>query len=194
MLLFNLFHHEALEDVAFLDVVVLFNRHAALIACGDLLDGVLEALQRAELSFVNDNVVAQDADRCVARDFAVFDIAACDRADGRDLVGLADLGVTDDCLAELGREQALHGVGDFVDGVVDDAVHPHVDLVALCSRLRLIVRADVEADDNRVGGRSQQDIGLVDCADARVDDLDADLVVRNLLQRRLDCLCRVSAL
>ena len=60
-LVLNLLHHEALEDVALFDVVELFDAHAALVAGGDLLDGVLEALERAEHTFVDDHVVTQHA-------------------------------------------------------------------------------------------------------------------------------------
>ena len=65
-------HHEALKDVALFDVVELLNRHAALIVRGNLLDRVLEALERAELALVDDDVVAQHADRGVAGDLAVL--------------------------------------------------------------------------------------------------------------------------
>ena len=59
---------------------------------------------------------------------------------------------------------------DLVDGVVDDAVHAHIDLVALRGGLRQLVRADVEADDDGVGRGGQQDVGLVDRADTRMND------------------------
>ena len=45
LLLLNFFHHEALENIAFLDVVELQNAHTALIAGGNLLGSILEALQ-----------------------------------------------------------------------------------------------------------------------------------------------------
>ena len=87
----DLLHDVALEDVALFDVVELVDGHAALVVLRDLLDGVLEALQRADLALVDDDVVAQHAHLAVARDLAVLDIAARDGADGGDLVGLTDL-------------------------------------------------------------------------------------------------------
>ena len=134
---------------------------------------------------MDDDIVAQNADRRVARDLAVLDVAARDGADGGDLIGLTDLGVADDGLAELGRKHTLHGVGDLVDGIINDAVHPHIDLVTLRGGLCQLVRADVEADDDGVGRGGQQNIGLVDRADARVDDAHAHLVVRQLFERGL---------
>ena len=38
----------------------------------------------------------------------------------------------------------------------------------------------VEADDDRVGGRGQHHVGLVDAAGLRVDDVDRDLLLRDL--------------
>ena len=46
------------------------------------------------------------------------------------------------------------------------------------------IRTHVEADDDRARGRRQHNVGLVDRADRAVDNLDAHLVVRELLERR----------
>ena len=69
----NFLHGEALEDVAFLDVVVLGDGHAALVAGGDFLGSVLEALQGADLALMDDDVVAQHTDLAVPGDLAVLD-------------------------------------------------------------------------------------------------------------------------
>ncbi len=45
------------------------------------------------------------------------------------------------------------------------------------------IRPHVEADDDRVRRRGQQHVRLVDRADARADDADLDLLVRQLRQR-----------
>ena len=51
------------------------------------------------------------------------------------------------------------------------------------SGLRVALRPDVEADDDRVRRRGQQHIGFGDRADAGVQHANLDLVVRQLLQR-----------
>ena len=155
VLLLDLFHNVRFNDIADLDVVVLFEAQAALVALRDFLDGVLEALERGEVTLVDDDAVAHDTHVARALDLAVGDIAACDGADGRDLVGLANFGVADDGLAELRREHTLHSGLDLVDGVVNDAVHAHVDMVAGRAVARRGVRTDVEADDDGVRGRSR---------------------------------------
>ena len=45
VLLLHFFHHEALDDVAFLDVIVILNAHAALVRGGNFLDIILESLE-----------------------------------------------------------------------------------------------------------------------------------------------------
>src|SRR5262245_4675747 len=79
------------DDVADLDVVVLFEADAALEPRLHLGDVVLEAAERADLAFVDDHVVAEQARLRVAgsRDAAVGHHAARDRAELRHLERLA---------------------------------------------------------------------------------------------------------
>ena len=59
--------------------------------------------------------------------------------------------------------------------------------MSTCSRSAtsdgVAVGPHVEPDDDRVGGRGQQHVRLVDGPDAGVDDADLDLLVRELVQR-----------
>ena len=50
VLLLDLFHNVRFNDIADLNVVVLFEAQAALVALRDFLDGVLEALERGEVT------------------------------------------------------------------------------------------------------------------------------------------------
>jgi ethanolamine ammonia-lyase small subunit len=63
----------------------------------------------------------------------------------------ADLGVAQDLLAELGREQALGGLLEVVGDVVDDLVRADLDALLLGERAGLARGDDVEADDDRLG-------------------------------------------
>ena len=188
-LLLDLLHNEAFKNVAFLNVVELLDRHTAFVTGRDLLDRVLEALQGAELALMDDDIVAQNADRRVARDLAVLDVAARDRADLRHLERLAHLGDAGVLLDDIGRKQADACGVDVLDRLVDDAVQADVHLLLLGLLLRLARRAHVEADDDGVGRRGERDVGLGDAAHRRVDDVDAHLGLIHLLERiaqRLD--------
>ena len=90
--------------------------------------------------------------------------------------------MTPDDLFDLRSEQTLHGVLDILDGVVDDAVESDVYACFLGLINDDLVRSYVEADDDSVGYVSEYDIGFVDRTDTAVDDLDLDLVVRELLE------------
>src|SRR5579859_6890436 len=81
----DLLHLEALDDVADLDVVVILEGHAALVAFLDLAHLVLEALECLEGTLVDDDVVAQQADAGAALDRTLGHHAA------RDLADLADV-------------------------------------------------------------------------------------------------------
>src|SRR5688572_16812627 len=86
-------HRKHFDDVADLQVAVVAQADAAFEARLDLADIVLEPAQRADLAFVHDDVVAQQAGVGLAGtgDTAVGDHAAGDRADFRHLEHLAHL-------------------------------------------------------------------------------------------------------
>src|SRR5208283_5619537 len=80
----------ALDHVALAHVLVVLEGRAALLAGVDLLDLVLEALERGELAFVHDDIVADEAHVGAALDLAVGDSAAGDLADLRNVEHLED--------------------------------------------------------------------------------------------------------
>src|SRR4051794_11398242 len=180
---------EDLEDVAFLHVLVALDGDAALVAFLDLADVVLEAPQRADPAGVDDAAVAHQAHGGAAADRAVGDVGAGDGADARGAEGLADLGGADGLLDLLGREQALHGVAQLLDDLVDDRVGADLDALAVRHLAGLAHGAHVEADDDRVGGRRQHDVVLGDAADALADERHLDLLLRqagDLVGQRLE--------
>src|ERR1044072_7418003 len=88
-LLLHLFDFEGLDDVLLLDVAVALEADTALEALGDLLDVVLEALERVELAFPDDGVVAGEAGVARTDDLALDDVRAGDD-DAADLEDGAD--------------------------------------------------------------------------------------------------------
>ena len=88
--------------------------------------------------------------------------------------------LADGLLDLLGLEHALHRGAQLVERLVDDRVVADLDALALGDGARVADRADVEADDDRVGRGGEHDVGLVDAADAAADDVDRHLVLRQL--------------
>ena len=113
-----------------------------------------------------------------ALDHAAANRAAGDGADLRDLEHLAHLGLAEHDLALLGPEHAFDARANVGHRLVDDAVELDLDAFALGRRARVVVRAHVEADDDRARRLGEQDVALGDRADAAVDDLDLDLARR----------------
>src|SRR4051794_6674205 len=99
-------HLETFDLVANLDVGVVLERHAALEAGRDLAHLVLEAAQGLERALVDHDAVAQQPDLVAALDDALGDAATRDVADLGDVEHLADLGVAQEVLANLGRQHA----------------------------------------------------------------------------------------
>src|SRR5688500_3891386 len=178
-------HLEDFDDVADLDVVVVLQADAALETVLDLADVILEAAQRADLAFVDDDVVAQQTGLrfAGARDAALGDHAAGNRADLRHLEDLAHFGGAEAHFLEGRIEHAGHRLLHLFGHVVDDRVQPDVDLLPFRHVLRVAVGSYVEADDDGVRRRRQQHVRFVDGADARADDPDLHLLVGQLRQR-----------
>src|SRR5690606_41965876 len=111
---------EALDLVARLDVVVLLHANAALGAVAHFVHVLLEAAQRFQLALEDDRVVAQDADRLVPLDHTLHHHAAGDGAELGAAEDVADLGGTDDLLADLHAQQAGSNLLHLVDHVISD--------------------------------------------------------------------------
>src|SRR5690606_41365760 len=106
---------------------------------------------------------------------------------------LADLRLAEDGLLVLRLEHALECSLDLFDRLVYDRVVAALYALLLCHLRRLALRADVEADDDGVGGGGQVDVGLGDRTDTAVDDPDADLIADvDLRQRVLERLDRTG--
>ena len=83
-------------------------------------------------------------------------------------------------LLDLDRlQQALHRVAQVFGDFVDDRVGADVDALALAGAAGVGQRPHVEADDDRVGGRGQHHVGLVDATGLGVDDVDRDPLLRD---------------
>ena len=79
-------------------------------------------------------------------------------------------------------QHTLHGSLYILDRLVDDAVQTHVDFLAVRDGLRLCVRTNVETDDDRIGSGCKCNVGLVDRANAAVDDFDNNFLVGKLYE------------
>src|SRR5262245_46336693 len=173
----------ALDLVADPHVVVVLHADAALGAGTHFVDVVLEATQRLEAALEDHDVVAQHADRIVTADIAFHHDATRDRAELAGAEYLAHLCDADDLLLDLRREHARQHLLHVVDRFVNDAVVANVGAGLLDHRASRAVGAHVEADDPRIRRHRQRDVGFGDAADTAGNDLDRDLVGRQLRQR-----------
>src|SRR5829696_439903 len=171
---------EGLDHVADLDVLVVLEHDAALETGLNLTDVVLEAAQGTDPAGPDHRALAHEPDRRAADEAAVADRAAGDRADARGLEELEDLSLAERLLDLLGLEHALHRRPQVLGHLVDHRVGADLDALALGGAASVGERADVEADDDGVGGRGEHDVGLVDAARGGADHIDDDLVLREL--------------
>src|SRR5262249_26759932 len=109
---------EALHDVANADILIVGERHAALLSGRHLAYLVLEALQSRQRALVDHHVVADEAHLGAALHLAVGDAAAGDLADLGNVEHLQDFRVAKEHLAHRRRQQAGHGLSHVVDQIV----------------------------------------------------------------------------
>ena len=149
-------------------------------------DVVLEPAQRVHGQVVRDHHAVPDQPGLAAAvDRAGPDQAARDVADPRHPEDLPDLGRAQLGFLELGLEHALEGRLDLLDRLVDDRVVADVHTLALGQLTGPARRADVEADDHRLGGDGQVHVVLGDGADTTADDPQADLLADIDLEQRV---------
>lgn len=170
----DFFEEVALDDVAdFVFLKVAGEADAAFEAVADFFDFVLEAAEGGDTAVVNGLFVAEDAGAGGAGDAAIGDVATGDAAFG-EVEELADFGVADDSFAEFGFEEAGHCLFDLVNELVDDAEEFDLDAFALGGGGGVVFDSDAKADDDGVGGASEEDVGLGDGADGGVNDVELD--------------------
>ncbi len=137
----------AFDDVADAHVLVVLEGHAAFLAGDDFLDLVLEALEGRQLAFVDDDIVADQA-----HIGAALDVPSVTRQPAT-LPTLEMLNTSWICalpsmvLAQGRGQQAGHGRLHVIHKVVDDVVIADLDADLFGEFARLLVGANVEADD-----------------------------------------------
>ena len=180
----------ALDDVADPHVLVVLERHAALLARLHLGDFVLEALERRQLALMHDDAVADKAHVRAALHDAVGNPAAGDCPDLGNVEQLENLRVAQHRLAQRRRQHPRERGLHIVDEIIDDVVVADLDAGLLGEIARLLVRAHVEPEDHRLRGLGQRHVRLGHAADAAVNDPRHDFVVAELLERSRDRLDR----
>src|SRR5260370_15354086 len=181
------FDRVALDCVADLKITKTVNADAAFHAGAHFIDFVLEPAQRLGDALINEALAPHDAD------LAADDAPDRDHATGHgNALGkgenLADLGRADDDVLQDGIQQAGHGFLHLVDQFVDDGIKLDLDSFALGDVRNTVVDPGVEPEYDSVRSGGERNIRLGNGPHRAVDDLKADLVGFNLLQRLDNCL------
>src|SRR6202012_3713364 len=94
---------KALDDVALLDVLIIGEGHAAFLADDHFAGIVLETLEGGQFAFVDDDVVANEANFRTASHDTFGDAATGDLARFGDVEDFENFRVTEEFLARLRR-------------------------------------------------------------------------------------------
>mmetsp|Transcript_10145 Transcript_10145/g.31765 ORF Transcript_10145/g.31765 Transcript_10145/m.31765 type:complete len:289 (+) Transcript_10145:66-932(+) len=187
--------NEGLDLVALLPVFEGGREEAALCALLHQGDVVLESPQLFELALLAEHLLAAPP----AQPAAHLHAALGDDAAGDLAVAAAEDGLNRELaygFLLLDRAHAaLHGGAQVIHHVVDDLVLPHLHTGLLCGLLHGRRHAGVEGQHEAIRSCRQVDVGARDLARRRQQEAQQDAVLRQLGQRRLDCLsdpCRVD--
>ena len=88
--------------------------------------------------------------------------------------------------AQLGRKHTFHGSLHVVEHIVYNLIEAYLDALVFGYLLGVAVGADVEADDDRVRGRGEHNVGFRNASDAFVDYVYRDCVGAHLHERRME--------
>src|SRR5215469_1686135 len=144
----DLFHLEAFDDVAGLDVLVVFERHAAFVTLIDLPNFVLEALQRFQRAFVDHDIVTQQANPGTAPHGTLGHHAPGNLADLRDGEDVADRSVAKQPLAYRRRKQTRQRTPHVFDQIIYNRVITDFDAIAPGKIAGLRVGAHIKANNH----------------------------------------------
>src|SRR5438094_4284441 len=173
----------ALDHVADLDVIEVLDADSALEALAYFAHVFLESPKRRYRAVIDLDSIADHANAPLTVDDATAYGAPSDGADARDLEHLAYLGFAENDLTLLGPQESLERRPHVVHRLVNDAIEANVDTLALGSRSRVVVRSNVEAENDRTRSLREQNIAFGDRANATMDDIDVDLAGRELHER-----------
>src|SRR6266550_31595 len=138
-----LFRNKCFDDVACLDIAVVFEGYAAFHPAAHLAYVVLKPAQGADLPGMNHHVIAQQADIVAAFQLPILYETSRHHADLADAERIAHFGFALINLFEYRREQASHGEFNLVREVVNDGVQPDVDLFFFGHRFGVAFRPDI---------------------------------------------------
>src|SRR3954454_24220041 len=173
---------EALDHVAFHDVVEVGESDSAFVVLGHFADIVAEPPKRFDPVRRDDLATAPDTGVAAPDDASVGDERARDDRVLADADDLSDLRASLDDLDDLGFEQALEGGSDVVRQLVDDVVQADVDTLGLGGTTRGVGDLRVEADDDRIRRSSEHNVVVGDVAGAFEQDVETDLLLVELLE------------
>src|SRR5690606_22603709 len=181
---------EAFDEIPDLDVVVIFERHTAFHTGANLSHLILEAFKGRERAFVNDDVIAQQTYLRAALDVAFGDQTAGNLADLLDIEDFANFRIAEKVLAERRRQHARKHRPHVIDDVIDHRVILDIDALKGCLITRLLVGAGIERDHYCARCSGKRNIRFGNPANARIEDLDRNLVGAEILERVGDGLRR----
>src|SRR5699024_4756488 len=169
--------------IAYLNIIVVDDADTTLIAGLYLFNIIFKPFEGINLAIIDDHTIADYAHRIIAIDLAVGYITAGNGSYAGNFEYFAHFGITIQLLAYLRREHAFHGIFHFINGVIDDAEEPDIDLFILSHRSCIDGWPYLEANNDGIRGRSQQHIRFGDSSRAGMNDIHRHFFVAEFLQR-----------
>ena len=98
--------------------------------------------------------------------------------------------MTDDFLFKCRFKHTLHSSFDIFNGIVDDSVQSQIDLFLFSHNFGLIVRTNIETDNDRIGSRSKGYIRFVDGTNTAMDNLNCHFIIGEFCKTLFNSLYR----
>ena len=164
-----------LQNVSFLNVVVILELHAALITFAYFLGVVLFTLERFKLIFANNTAVTNDTNLAVTLNHAVKNAATGNNADMTDVERALNKSASKFFDLFDGFEHAFQRGADIFGELIDNVVTTNLDSFRFSERASAFVRNNVKPDDDRVGSVGKVNVRFRDATYRGLKNLDFDL-------------------
>src|SRR5690554_4563291 len=156
----HLYFFVGFYNVAYFYVVEIVDVQTTLVARNHLFHIVFKALERAQITGVNNNAVTYQADLGISLDLTFFNHTTGNGADFGNLEDFAYFHGGNNLFLNFGRKHAFHSGLDFFDGVVNNGVETNIDFLLFGNLPGRHTRAHLETNHNGIRCSGQHNVRL----------------------------------
>ncbi|MMZ62086.1 hypothetical protein D1872_242730 [compost metagenome] len=146
---------------------------------------IFKAFKGIDFTLVNNDTVTDQASFGSTRNLARCNHATCDCTHFANFKCVTNFSMPNYSFFIDWIKHTFHCLFNFFNCVINNAMQANIDFFLFRSCFSLAVRTNVKTDDNGIGSRCQNNIGLRDRTSTTMDDLNANAFYLDFLKGAL---------